>query len=1064
MKAVGTHRYVGSYRQPKQIWTGLRNYYTYERTSVKWSVFTGVGLGALALAWQGYTYAVVVIAFSVLIVLIVERIRRVDSFALYVSAWIVGVIGFPMAAPYYIVQSQFNVWFDLPLLLFFGTLILLLPFLLMRDSPWVDLDPHLRGVGGRCRRRPGRRQPELLLGHHHRGKGTSSRTSIYSTVAEAQAPSIDQLVISYGVITFFLAIVGIALFALQLGRGRFPRAIVVFLVFAVLSVYLPISAAKFFLLGSPAFALLPAEALRRALDVAGFPELRRTVASLSDTRSKFGAFRRAFKVRHVLIMILVVGLILPNIWISVDAGIPGNDKSQLSAQVGASLPAWLQPSQGPASSVYFGAAGTSLDTPNQYDSAGYNWLATQNTVLPPASRPAVVSWWDYGFQTIDQGQHPSVADNFQNGIDPAGQFLLSQNESLAIGVLSTTLLQAEQKHSGDLYLPPSLNTLLARDGLDINQLHTLLVNESADLTLVKNHPATYLPVDPSTITADNAMYLAVSNFLASSLPIAGVAQVYDNLQAYTGWTIGYDLADSRLIPFSGQDTGIFYAPADLTGRVIDAAGLPSSFFNVTVLGSDGNTYPLGQVPASVSAVNYTINYFSPFYQSMIYRTYFGYNGTEIGLSGGIPGLSNNLATSPVEPGWMLQHFEVVYRTAYYCPTKSDDQNDSNCLAENLPAAQAMATATNGSVANTSAIRYFQGGESLLEYYPGETLLGDLTLPDGTPISGVRATVADQWGIPHQTTFTASDGSFSLVLPPGNDTVNLTTGTFQGLSQQGNILLRSVHIYVPDAVGLDLASPSLVQNYVIGPSSVTGVVYWNLANNSTFLPAKDPVIPGAEVLLWGPDGLAKVTTSTDLGGTFDLPNVAPGVYNYSVLYDNHNYTETSVFVHANSANNASAGLSSGIISGSVAQALSPANNSRVAITNASGVVATDLTNASGLFTFSGLGPGNYTVTAYGALGVQSSGVRVQVLAPGTTATVNLILTATAQVQLVVESGGGGIAGIPVRFVPLPDYSNSSETAIAALDSQSRNGTTVTSGPNGLVTATLPVGTYSVYALG
>ncbi len=765
VKATGTHRYVGSYRHPRQILQGVRNYLTYERTSVKWSVFTGVALGTLALAWQGYTYAVVIIAFSVLILLIAERIRRVDSFALYVSAWIVGVIAFPMAAPYYIVQAQFNVWFDLPLLLYFGTLLLLLPFLLMRDTPWVVSIPSLVGLVALAAAVLAFVSPSYFT-TIVTGQGYFVKNLIYSTVAEAQAPSIDELVISYGVITFFIAFVGIALFAYQLGRGRFPRAIVVFLVFAVLSVYLPISAAKFFLLGSPAFALLPAEALRRALDVAGFPELRRTVASLSDTRSKFGAFRRAFKVRHVLIMALVIGLILPNIWISIDAGIPGNDKSQLSAQVGDSLPSWLQPTSGPASSVYFGAAGTSLDTPDQYDSAGYNWLATQDTAIPAPDRPAFVSWWDYGFQAIDQGQHPSVADNFQNGIDPAGQFLLSQNESLAIGVLATTLLQAEETKSGQIYLPPALNAILAADGLDLSQLHTLLANTSADLPLVINHPEKYLPVNPSSITADNAMYLAVSYFLADSLPLSGVAHVYDQIQTYTGWTIRYAMTDSRLIPFSGQDTGIFYAPADLTGRVINTAGLPGSFFNVTVLGSDGNSYPLGQVPASVQPINYTINYFTPFYSSFIYHTYFGYNGTDIGQSGGIPGLSTNLATSPVEPGWMLQHFEVVYRTAYYCPTKADDVNNTNCRAENLPTAAAMEKATNGSVANDSTIRYFQGGESMLEYYPGQTYLGDVTLPDGTPISGVRATVLDQWGIPHQTTFTQADGSFSLVLPPG----------------------------------------------------------------------------------------------------------------------------------------------------------------------------------------------------------------------------------------------------------------------------------------------------------
>ncbi|EQD41194.1 Oligosaccharyl transferase STT3 subunit family, partial [mine drainage metagenome] len=176
-------------------------------------------------------------------------------------------------------------------------------------------------------------------------------------------------------------------------------------------------------------------------------------------------------------------------------------------QVADSLPSWLQPTSGPASSVYFGAAGTTLDTPDQYDSAGYNWLAQQDTALPAALRPAFVSWWDYGFQAIDQGQHPSVADNFQNGIDPAGQFLLAQNESLAIGVLATTLLIAEQQKSGLAYLPTDLNAILRSDGLNVSRLHTLLANASADYTLVVAHPATYLPVDPSTLTDLNAEYL-----------------------------------------------------------------------------------------------------------------------------------------------------------------------------------------------------------------------------------------------------------------------------------------------------------------------------------------------------------------------------------------------------------------------------------------------------------------------------------------------------------------------------------------------------------------------------
>jgi dolichyl-diphosphooligosaccharide--protein glycosyltransferase len=1063
VKTVGRGRYVASYRDPKQIYQGIRAFFRSERSAVKWAVFTGVGLGALALAWQGYTYAVVVIALSVLVLLIAERIRRVDSFGLYVCAWIVGLIGFPMAIPYYLVQNQFAIWFGLPLLLFFGVLALLLPFLLLRDVPWVVSIPALLGLVVGAAIVLAVVSPDYFTSIVT-GQGYFVKTLIYSTVAEAQAPSIDELVVGYGVITFFLAFVGLVLFVVQLARGRFPRAIAVFLVFAILSIYLPISAAKFFLLGSPAFALLPAEALRRALDVAGFPELRRTVASLSDRRSQFSAFRRAFKIRHVLIFALVLGLILPNIWISIDAGIPGNTKSGYSVQVADSLPSWLQPNSTiGAANAYFGAAGTSLDTPNQYDSAGYNWLAAQDTNTPAPNRPAVVSWWDYGFQTIDQGDHPSVADNFQNGIDPAGQFLLAQNESNAIGVLATTLLQAEILHTGDPYLPSSLNAILAADGLNLTKLHTLLANESADYNLVVANPALYLPVDPTTLTDDNAMYLAASTFIGSSLTVAGVANVYNDIQSYTGWSIRYDLVDSRLVPFSGQDTGIFYAPADLTGRVIDAAGLPASFFNVTVLGSDGNTYPLGSVPASVSAVQYNINYFQPFYNSMIFHTYFGYDGAEVGQTSGIPGLSSNLQSSPVEPGWMLQHFEVVYRTAYYCPTQSDD-NNSNCNAENLPTAVALAKANPGSVANTTDYRYFQGGEAFLEYYPGQPVVGTAHLADGTPASGVRVTVFDQWGIPHMTTVTAADGSYSLVLPPGNDTVNFTAGTLEGVEQQGSVALKSVKVFVPNSYGLGFNAPTLTLPVQLGSSQFSGTIYWNTANNTTYVPTKDALVSGAQVVLWGSDGQTKVSATTDRDGTFDLTNVPPGVYNYSVLYAGHNYSQPAQYLTPGTHQNGSVGLSPATLTGQVLLQGNAIGGSLVTASDANGTVGSFTTNSTGNYTISNLGPGNYTLIASGPLPFdRSTGVTVQVTAPATTISTNLTVGPTATVQFVVEANGAAVPNVPVRFLPLPSFSNASQSPLATLQDLTSNGTVVVANAAGVVTATLPVGNYSVYTL-
>ena len=1061
LKAVGHRRWVESYRHPRQFLPAVRGFLRTERTAVKWSVFTGVSLGAFGLAWQGYTYAIVVIAFTVLIAMLIERIRHVDSFGLYLSTWIVGLVAFPMLAPYYLVQNEIWVFLLLPIILLFGTLLLLLPFLLMRDVPWVFSIPAfvvIIGLG-----LLGFRLVEpALFANAITGNGYFAKTLVYSTVAEAQAPSIDALIVGYGVVTFFLAFAGLALFGYYLARTRFKRYLIAILIFAVVSIYLPISAAKFFMVASPAFALLSAEGIHRLLDVGGYPQLRRAVASLTDRSGVASAFRKSFKARHVLVLALAVGIILPNVWLAVDAGIPSNTKTQTAIQINQMIPSWLKLNASAPASSYLGAAGTGMDTSGQYDSAAYSWLATQDTNIPEPKRPAFASWWDYGFQAIDQGQHPSVADNFQNGIDPAGQFLLAQNESLAVAVLAVALLQAEALASHNPSLPAALNSVLARDGVNVTELHGLLSHPAADYSLVVRNPQTYLPVDPSTITDDNAMYLATSYYLADHLSLSGVAQVYDDLQAYTGWTIRYGMTDSRLFPFSGSDTGIFYAPADLTGRVI-REGTPTTFFNVTITGTDGNTYPLGPLPAGVGAVQYNIDYSAPFYNSMIYRIYIGYNGTDAGQANGIPGLSGAAAGDSPEPGWMLQHFEVEYQTAYVCPGVKNASAGSSCMHPvNRALANAIANRTGGT-ADLSAISYFEGGESILAYYPGVNLYGRLASPAGQPIPGVRVTVYDGSGIPHMTTVTSANGAFTLVLPPGNDTLRFSYGSLDQLTQSGASVIQSVKFPISSTLGFDTSPVSIAQTFTVLNGTASGVVYWNVTGSPTYDSSSDPVVHGAQVVLTNEAGGSTLSATTDPSGTFLFRSVPPGIYAVTVRFDGQTYRGGSANVSSGGSTSLSVPLPPGTVRGTILASGSAYAGASVTLSSTNGSVMVTTSDATGTYNFTGLPPGTYAVSATGADPTfRSPQVQLSLNSTGGTAEVNLTLVTSGTAEVAVEVRGLALPNATVTFAPNPDFASTSQSAVGALAAVATNTTFASTNAYGVSTVMLPVGIYTVDA--
>ena len=201
----------------------------------------------------------------------------------------------------------------------------------------------------------------------------------------------------------------------------------------------------------------------------------------------------------------------------------------------------------------------------------------------------------------------------------------------------------------------------------------------------------------------------------------------------------------------------------------------------------------------------------------------------------------------------------------------------------------------------------------------------------------------------------------------------------------------------------------------------GFVYWNTANNSSYVNGVDTLVTGANVTLWGP-GLARITTTTDASGSYLLANVPPGVYNLSITYRGGNFTQGQVNTNAttNSITNKTIALQAGRVTGHIVELSgAPVSGATVTASDDRGIVSTTTSNFSGGFIVTNLGPGNYSISGTEApKGLGTSPAAVAISVAGGTVKVNLTLQPFVTLTFPVIANGNPAAGIPVRLDPHP----------------------------------------------
>lgn len=909
--------WVKDWTRLSDIRYGFQDMVKANQVALGYALFAGMSMSVIALAWKGFPYIMTIIIAYFLFQLLINKVREVDS--LNLSFISLTALAMPMAlsAPYYALLG-FESWWTPPLFMLIAAAMAALVMVPTRKIPWVLV---FSGIGlivfvgyillifvfkdfG-----------DLVLS----GAQYFVRTKLFDTIAEAQAPTFSRIVFSYGIVSFFLAFfLGIPYIIYQAFKSE-RKDLMFMLTWAALGAYMAQSAVRFIYNGTPIMAIMAAWIIIEIVDWVDYRKMMKEIRGHSargdGVADRFKAIYRGTSPRHVLGAILVLGLVVfPNFMDGLDAGIPYEDKKEWDNNiydfydatpitdnpVFSMVPEDDEFDRDSTSTWYLGSFGPSF--PNGYWLSYFDWLKEEDNNTAPEKRPAFLSWWDYGFWAIQLGEHPTVADNFQTGYQFAGNFIAAEGEEEAVALLIQRLLDTNVRQNGGKFGDEEEKALLKY--LDQSNVTDLL-----DIYL---HALDY---ETHNVSAVNGRIRAMKDLLVGNLTLDELVDIYHDLQVSTGYSIRYFAIDARLFPFSATNN-IFYAPVTLADLDV------TTYLETLYLRGDDEGNPVGEPMTAeeveleaerdpnLRIVDTTLEYNRPFFDTMLYKTYIGWDGEDVGdhLDDGIPGVSGDYQSSNIMPGWMMQHFREIYRTFYFNPYPADEVADHQDAWE--PMSYQEAVQRGGAQGNISS--GMNSGVTSLKYYDGAIVTGQVTTDKGEPVEGIRMTMYDESLIPHHVNYTDENGNYKLIAPFGRASIVASKGPMttqeEYLLQAGNHILNSTSFNVTDNQAMRLTNWNITQDMEITSGVIEGQVYWDENNDETFSSSADNLVVDPFIVLREIDSNSyyNITPSNDSPygtyfpetGNYLYEGIPPGEYELSLKVGSHLRT-IAYFVDDNS---------------------------------------------------------------------------------------------------------------------------------------------------------------------
>ncbi|MCK5560637.1 MAG: glycosyltransferase family 39 protein, partial [Thermoplasmata archaeon] len=255
VKALGAlkeKKWIEKWHKPRDIVNGIDDFFKQNKIAVGYSVMSGLSIATVALIWKGFPYIFVIILGYFTVQLLFNHIKKTDSLGVFICVFITIATSLIVSFPYYAYFTT-GTWMS-PLYLLLAMIFVGIFLVPTRDQPWLIVIPVLISSIAVIMSALSYFAPEIASSLFS-GGGYFIRSKLYDTIAEAQAPDMSRLTISYGPVTFYLALIGLVIAAIDIPKKWKPNYMLIIL-WCGLAIYMAMSAVRFMFNATPVFAIL----------------------------------------------------------------------------------------------------------------------------------------------------------------------------------------------------------------------------------------------------------------------------------------------------------------------------------------------------------------------------------------------------------------------------------------------------------------------------------------------------------------------------------------------------------------------------------------------------------------------------------------------------------------------------------------------------------------------------------------------------------------------------------------------------------------------------------------